>query len=63
MGPGDAGRHWLELRAASIWPLRQLVHTARETVHLAVPDGAEFVYLEKIDPHLATRMHSRVGHH
>lgn len=51
----------LELREVALPHLRQLCHFARETVHLAIRDGAEMVYIEKIEPNQTIRMYSRIG--
>ncbi|WP_052216948.1 IclR family transcriptional regulator [Thermincola ferriacetica] len=41
--------------------LEQLNKTSNETVHLAVLDGIEIVYLDKIDTSRPIRMYSRIG--
>jgi DNA-binding IclR family transcriptional regulator len=50
-----------ELREVALPHLRQLSREAQETVHLAVPDGAELVYIEKIEANRTIRMYSRIG--
>jgi DNA-binding IclR family transcriptional regulator len=41
--------------------LQDLTSTTNETTHLAVLDGTEFVYIDKVDNTQAMRMRSRVG--
>lgn len=41
--------------------LEQLTSVTNETTHLAVLDGREFVYIDKVDNSQAVRMRSRVG--
>lgn len=42
--------------------LQRLVERTRETAHLAVLDGAEILYVEKVESERALRMPSAVGH-
>jgi DNA-binding IclR family transcriptional regulator len=51
----------LELREVAMPHLKQLERYAQETVHLAVREGAEIVYLEKVESTLTIRMYSRIG--
>jgi DNA-binding IclR family transcriptional regulator len=41
--------------------LQQLTSVTNETTHLAVLDGREFIYIDKVDNFQAVRMRSRVG--
>jgi IclR family acetate operon transcriptional repressor len=41
--------------------LQQLTSVTNETTHLAVLDGKEFIYIDKVDNSQAMRMRSRVG--
>jgi DNA-binding IclR family transcriptional regulator len=41
--------------------LLQLAHTSQETIHLSVLEGAEIVYLDKIDSPQPVRAYSEVG--
>lgn len=41
--------------------LQHLTSVTNETTHLAVLEGAEFVYIDKVDNSQAVRMRSRVG--
>jgi DNA-binding IclR family transcriptional regulator len=41
--------------------LQQLTSATNETTHLAVLEGTEFVYIDKVDNAQAVRMRSRVG--
>ena len=43
--------------------LQQLTSTSNETTHLAILDGKDFVYIDKVDNTQAMRMRSRVGQH
>ena len=49
------------LRAAALAPMQGLRTATRETVHLAVLDGAQVVYLEKLTGHRPIGTSSRVG--
>lgn len=51
----------LELREVALPHLRDLGHRAQETVHLAVRDGTEMVYIEKMEANRTIRMYSRIG--
>lgn len=51
----------LELRETAMPHLRQLARYAQETVHLAIREGREVVYVEKIDSNQSIRMYSRIG--
>lgn len=50
-----------DLRETALPYLRQLSREAQETVHLAVRDGAEMVYIEKMEANRTIRMYSRIG--
>src|SRR5690606_21395402 len=58
-----AGLTWsrLDVRKAARGVLTRLSQTARETVHMAVLDGAEVVYIEKMDGTQTVRMTSAIG--
>jgi DNA-binding IclR family transcriptional regulator len=49
------------LRQAAGEPLRRLRDDLDETVHLAVPDHGEMVYVDKLESHRTVRMASRIG--
>ena len=49
------------LREAALPFLQDLYEASHDTVHLAVLDGTEVVYLERIRGHRATNVASRVG--
>jgi DNA-binding IclR family transcriptional regulator len=51
----------VDLRAAAERHLQGLVEATGETAHLGVPDGAEVVYLAKVDSPQPVRMYSRIG--
>lgn len=51
----------LGLRDAAMPALRDLFEATHETVHLAVLDGADIVYLSKLEGRDAPRVPSRVG--
>lgn len=50
-----------DLRGAALEPLQALRDATRETVHLAVPDAAGMVYIEKLESPQTVRMASRIG--
>ncbi len=50
-----------QLRGAASAHLHELAHGTGLTVHLAVLDGAEIIYLDKIGGRLSLRVPSRVG--
>ena len=60
---------WISAQLLDNVQLRQIVHPflqqltseTNETTHLAVLDGAEIVYIDKVDNAQAMRMRSRVG--
>jgi DNA-binding IclR family transcriptional regulator len=41
--------------------LRELSQTSQETVHLAILDGTEMLYVDKVDSPQSVRMHSVIG--
>ncbi len=49
------------LRQAAREPLSRLRDDLDETVHLAVPDFGEMVYIDKLESHRTVRMASRIG--
>ncbi|KMO41703.1 IclR family transcriptional regulator [Methylobacterium tarhaniae] len=49
------------LRQAAREPLLRLRDDLDETVHLAVPDRGEMVYIDKLESHRTVRMASRIG--
>jgi len=51
----------IQLRQIAHRFLQQLTAETNETTHLAILDGAEFVYIDKVDNAQAMRMRSRVG--
>lgn len=51
----------LDLRERASDALRQLAETSRETVHLAILDGAEVVYIDKIDSPEPVASYTRLG--
>ncbi|MGE4434797.1 IclR family transcriptional regulator, partial [Achromobacter sp.] len=58
-----ASRAWsqFDLRATLAADLRALRDATGETVHLAVPAGAEMIYIDKLESPGPVRMASRVG--
>jgi len=60
---------WLSAQVLEHVQLRQIAHpflqhltsVTNETTHLAVLEGTEFVYIDKVDNRQAVRMRSRVG--
>ncbi len=60
---------WLSAQVLEHVQLRQIAHpflqhltsVTNETTHLAVLEGTEFVYIDKVDNSQAVRMRSRVG--
>jgi IclR family acetate operon transcriptional repressor len=52
----------LDLRREALPVLRRLADRTAETVHLGVLDGADVVYIEKVESPQAVRMFSRIGH-
>lgn len=58
-----ASRSWgrSEMRLAAVDELKRLRDQTGETVHLAVPNGANMVYIEKLESPSAVRMASRIG--
>lgn len=51
----------LELREVAAAYLRQLSELSQETIHLAVRDGLELIYIDKIESTQTIRMYSQVG--
>lgn len=51
----------LDLRERASDALRRLAETSRETVHLAILDGAEVVYIDKIDSPEPVASYTRLG--
>jgi DNA-binding IclR family transcriptional regulator len=58
-----ANRSWgqSELRLASLEDLKRLRDATGETVHLAVANGQQMVYVEKLESPSAVQMSSRIG--
>ena len=58
-----ASRSWgrSELRLAAVDELKRLRDLTGETVHLAVSNGTNMVYIEKLESPSAVRMTSRIG--
>lgn len=58
-----ASRSWgsSELRLASVEDLKRLRDVTGETIHLAVLNGHQMVYVEKLESPSAVRMTSRIG--
>lgn len=60
---------WISAQVLETVQLRQIAHpflqrltsVTNETTHLAVLEGSEFVYIDKVDNSQAVRMRSRVG--
>lgn len=50
-----------DVRRAAREPLARLARQSQETIHLSVLDGAEIVYLEKIDSPQPVRTYSEIG--
>ena len=50
-----------DVRRAAREPLARLARQTQETIHLSVLDGAEIVYLEKIDSPQPVRAYSEIG--
>lgn len=53
--------HRLDLRRAAEPHMRRLADATGENVHLAVRDGAEIVYIERVESQAVVRMHAAVG--
>lgn len=51
----------LDIRRVAAQPLARLGEQTGETVHLAVLDGSEVVYIDKVESVHPVRMYSRVG--
>jgi DNA-binding IclR family transcriptional regulator len=51
----------VQLRQIAHPQLQQLTSVTNETTHLAILEGKEFVYIDKVDNTQAMRMRSRVG--
>lgn len=58
-----ASRSWgrSDLRLAAMDALKRLRDVTGETVHLAVPNGNNMVFIEKLESPAAVRMSSRIG--
>jgi DNA-binding IclR family transcriptional regulator len=50
-----------DVRRVAREPLTRLAHDTQETIHLSVLEGAEIVYLDKIDSPQPVRAYSQVG--
>jgi DNA-binding IclR family transcriptional regulator len=51
----------LDVRSQALGPIRSLAEETKETVHLAILEGNEVTYLEKIDSPQPIRAYTRVG--
>ena len=51
----------LELKTEAAPALRRLAETLGKVAHLAILDGAEAVYIEKLEPVASLRMYSQIG--
>ncbi|ABB14375.1 MULTISPECIES: IclR family transcriptional regulator [Carboxydothermus] len=58
---GNRVKEGLDLRAVALPFLQDLVERYGETVHLAVHDRGEIVYIEKVEGPNAIRMYSQIG--
>lgn len=52
----------LDLRREALPTMRRLAAETGETIHLSILDGADVVYIEKVDSPQSVRMYSRIGH-
>ncbi|MBE9375265.1 IclR family transcriptional regulator [Saccharopolyspora sp. HNM0983] len=53
----------VDVRDAARGPIRELAENTGHTIHVAVQEGDEVVYVDKVDSRHAVRMYSRVGRH
>lgn len=51
----------LELKTEAAPELRRLTESLGQVVHLAILDGTEAVYIEKLEPQTSLRMYSQIG--
>ncbi|KZL93622.1 transcriptional regulator KdgR [Clostridium magnum DSM 2767] len=51
----------MDLRINSLPYLKELVDKYQETAHLAIRDGSEIIYIDKVEGGSAIRMYSQVG--
>ncbi|MEO7854142.1 MAG: IclR family transcriptional regulator [Rubrivivax sp.] len=51
----------IDVRRLAREPLARMAHQTEETIHLSVLDGADIVYLEKIDSPQPVRAYSQIG--
>lgn len=58
---GQAYLSTLDIREVAAGPLRGLQAASRQTCHLAVPDGTEIVYIDKVEDTASVRMASAIG--
>jgi DNA-binding IclR family transcriptional regulator len=58
---GSLRLNHLELKTEAAPYLRKLADTTRQPVHLAILDGTEAVYIDKIEPVANIRMYSQIG--
>ncbi len=58
---GNQVKEGLDLRAVALPFLQELVERYSETVHLAVHDQGEIVYIEKVEGPNTIRMYSQIG--
>jgi IclR family transcriptional regulator, KDG regulon repressor len=58
---GSLRLNHIELKTEAAPYLRHLAETTRQPVHLAILDGIEAVYIDKIEPVSNLRMYSQIG--
>ncbi|MCW4630781.1 MULTISPECIES: IclR family transcriptional regulator [Marinomonas] len=58
-----AHRTWanLDIRDVAAAPMRELWSSTQETIHLAVLDGADVIYIDKLESPKSLRLYSAVG--
>jgi len=58
-----AFRTWrnLDIRQAASDEMQRLGRLTGENIHLAVPDGNEIVYIDRVESHRILRLHSAIG--
>ena len=58
-----AHRTWanLDIRDVAATPMRDLWSSTQETIHLAVLDGADVIYIDKLESPKSLRLYSAVG--
>lgn len=53
--------HHLDLRRAAVEEMRRLGKASGENIHLAVLDGNEIVFIDRVESHKILRLHSAIG--